>query len=212
MTQIQTITEVFTCLAEVETRLNLRQNKDLLFFPEWYDQLPSLTPAEENSLDRVQNSYLYNSSEGSLTEATVNLIVISPLLYLAGFCDPPFKIQAEKTVEVTAADNNNIYRGRIDVLVLKNQFWLGIIESKQTRFSFSVALPQILAYMMGNPNSEQPIFGLVTNGDHFLFLKLIKQPDAEYSLSTDFSIYGLPENELYQVLKVMKRIAVNLNN
>ncbi|MFZ1029164.1 MAG: type I restriction endonuclease [Limnoraphis robusta] len=212
MTQTQTITEVFTSLAEVETRLNLRQNKDLLFFPEWYDQLPSLTPAEENSLDRVQNSYLYNSSEGSLTEATVNLIVISPLLYLAGFCDPPFKIQAEKTVEVTAADNNNIYRGRIDVLVLKNQFWLGIIESKQTRFSFSVALPQILAYMMGNPNSEQPIFGLVTNGDHFLFLKLIKQPHAEYSLSTDFSIYGLPENELYQVLKVMKRIAVNLNN
>jgi hypothetical protein len=61
MTQTQTITEVFTSLAEVETRLNLRQNKDLLFFPEWYDQLPSLTPAEENSLDRVQNSYLYNS-------------------------------------------------------------------------------------------------------------------------------------------------------
>ena len=35
-------------------------------------------------------------------------------------------------------------RGRIDVLVLKQQFWLLVIESKQTGFSLLTAIPQAL--------------------------------------------------------------------
>ena len=39
----------------------------------------------------------------------------------------------------------------------------------------AAALPQILAYMMANSQSQQTIYGMVTNGDSFLFLKLNKQ-------------------------------------
>ncbi|MGK7872554.1 MAG: type I restriction endonuclease [Xenococcaceae cyanobacterium] len=206
MPQILTVTEEISSIHEAETRFNLSRNTDLQFFPEWYENLPEIIQSEQEHLDRIRNSYLYNSADGRLTEATINLLLISPLLYLAGFCDPPFKLRAEKSVEIVVEERDKIYKGRIDILVLQDQFWLTLIESKQTKFSFSVAIPQVLAYMMGNPHTEQPTFGLVTNGDNFIFIKLVKQPIAQYSLSTDFSVYALPDNELYQVLQVMKKI------
>jgi len=169
MTKTLTITEVVTSLNEAESRFNIRQNDNLQFFSEWQDNLPELTQSERETLDRIKTSYLYNSADGSMTEATVNLLLVSPLLYLAGFCDPPYKLKGEKSVEFTVEERDETYRGCIDALVLKNQFWLTLIESKQTKFSFSVAIPQTLAYMMANPHLTQPSFGLVTNGDNFLF-------------------------------------------
>ncbi|MEQ8962458.1 MAG: type I restriction enzyme HsdR N-terminal domain-containing protein [Coleofasciculus sp. C2-GNP5-27] len=206
MTKTLTITEVVTSLNEAESRFNICRNDNLEFFSEWQDNLPELTQSEQDTLDRIKTSYLYNSADGSMTEATVNLLLVSPLLYLAGFCDPPYKLKGEKSVEFTVEEREETYRGRIDALVLKNQFWLTLIESKQTKFSFSVAIPQALAYMMANPHSTQPSFGLVTNGDNFLFLKLIQEPVGYYDWSTDFSIFARPQNELYTVLQIMKRI------
>jgi predicted type IV restriction endonuclease len=200
------VTEAITSINEAESRFNLSRNSDLQFFSEWQENLPELNQAERQTLDRIKNSYLYNSADGAMTEATVNLLLVSPLLYLAGFCDPPYKLRGEKSVEIAVEERDEIYRGRIDALVLQNQFWLTLVESKQTKFSFSVAIPQALAYMMANPHSARSTFGLVTNGDSFLFIKLVKEPVAQYDLSTDFSIFARPQNELYEVLRVMKRI------
>jgi hypothetical protein len=200
------VTEAITSINEAESRFKFNRITDLQFFSEWQENLPELTQAEQQTLDRIKNSYLYNSADGAMTEATVNLLLVSPLLYLAGFCDPPYKLRGEKSVEISVEERDEIYRGRIDALVLQNQFWLTLVESKQTKFSFSVAIPQALAYMMANPHPEQPSFGLVTNGDSFLFIKLVKEPVAQYDLSTDFSIFARPQNELYEVLRVMKRI------
>jgi len=200
------VTEAITSINEAESRFNLSRNSNLQFFSEWQENLPELTQAEQQTLDRIKNSYLYNSADGAMTEATVNLLLVSPLLYLAGFCDPPYKLRGEKSVEIAVEERDEIYRGRIDALVLQNQFWLTLVESKQTKFSFSVAIPQALAYMMANPHPARSTFGLVTNGDSFLFIKLVKEPVAQYDLSTDFSIFARHQNELYEVLRVMKRI------
>lgn len=206
MTTTIAVTDVIKSINEAESRFNLSRTTDLQFFNEWQENIPELTPAEQETLDRVKNSYLYNSADGPMTEATVNLLLLSPLLYLAGFCDPPFKLRGEKSVEIAVEELDEIYRGRIDTLVLQNRFWLMLVESKQTKFSFSVAIPQALAYMMANPDPERPTFGLVTNGDNFIFLKLVKEPFPQYDLSTDFSIFARPQNELYEVLRVMKGI------
>ncbi len=210
MSPTLTITDEIKTLNDVENRFNLCRNTDAVFFSEWFDNLPALTPNEKEHLDRIKNIYLYNSSDGALTEATVNLILISPLVYLAGFCDPPFKIRAEKSVDIVVEEKDEIYRGRIDILVLQKQFWVVLAESKSTKLSFSLAIPQALTYMMGNPFSNRPVFGLVTNGDNFLFLKLVKSSVAQYAFSSDFSVYGLPDNELYAVLQVMKKIGQSL--
>lgn len=200
------VTEAVKSINQVESIFGLSRVADSHFFPEWTENLPELTAAEEASLDRVKNSYLYNSADGPLAESTVNLLLVSPLLYLAGFCDPPFKIRGETPVEITASEDGITLSGRIDALVLKEQLWLILLESKQAKFSFSIAIPQGLAYMMGSPNSERPTFGIVTNGDGFLFVKLVRQPRPTYALSDDFSLFAHSRNELYDVLRIMKRL------
>ncbi|MGB3693077.1 MAG: restriction endonuclease subunit R [Spirulinaceae cyanobacterium] len=200
------VTEAIKSLNQAETQLGLSRASDWQFFFEWRQQLPNLTPGEEASLDRIKASYLYNSADGPLTESTINLLLVSPLLYLAGLCDPPFKLRGEAGVNLTVEDEEVTYRGRIDALVLQDNLWLLLVESKQAKFSFSLAIPQALTYMMGSPNTEKPIFGLVTNGDGFLFLKLHKKPQPLYALSDDFSLFRQSHNELYDVLKILKRV------
>jgi hypothetical protein len=60
--------------------------------------------------------------------------------------------------------------------------------------------------MMANPNTEKPTFGLVTNGSHFIFIKLLYSELPQYAFSTEFSLFR-PENELYPVFRVLKQFA-----
>ncbi|MEH2450637.1 MAG: hypothetical protein V7K20_04710 [Nostoc sp.] len=66
----------------------------------------------------------------------MKLLVVSPLLAIAGFYDPPFKIAAESTVELVLNDGEEVLRGRIDVLVLQNQSWVMVLNLKKLRFRF----------------------------------------------------------------------------
>jgi hypothetical protein len=129
-----------------------------------------------------------------------------PLITLAGFYDPPFKVRAEESVQLTLADPEETLQGRIDVLVLQEQFWVVVLESKKTALSVWTALPQTLAYLMANPHPTQPSFALMTNGDDSVFVKLTQNERAQYDLSRVFA--ALTSNqELYGVLQILKRIA-----
>jgi predicted type IV restriction endonuclease len=133
------------------------------------------------------------------------MVVVEHLLDLANFSRLPFDVKDEKSVELAIEDEDVIVRGRLDFLVLKNQLWLIIIESKKAAVSLRAAIPQTLAYMLKNPQPERPIFALLTNGDHFLFIKLIQQDTPQYALSEEFSLLRR-ENELYQVLSILKKL------
>jgi hypothetical protein len=140
------VTEAVKSIAQAESLFGLTRAIDLQFFLEWDANLPDPTPSEESTLDRIKTSYLFNSAEGPLTESTINLLLVSPLLYLSGFCDPPFKIRGETSVEVTAQEGDTTLSGRIDALVLQERVWLILVESEQAKFSFSMAIPQALTY------------------------------------------------------------------
>jgi hypothetical protein len=96
--------------------------------------------------------------------------------------------------------------GRIDLLALLRQIWVVVIESKQAGFSLKDATAQTLFYMMTNPNAETATFGLVTNGSHFIFIKLIQNNVPQYAFSSEFSLFRA-ENELYTVCRILKRLA-----
>jgi hypothetical protein len=200
------VTKVIKSLNQAESLFALKRAIALDFFPEWQRNLPPLTPGEEATLDRIKTSYLHNSADGPLSKSTINILLLSPLLYLSGFCDPPFKLRGEVSIEIQVEEAGQVLSGRIDVLVLQDRFWLLLTESKQAKLSFSMAIPQALTYMMGSPNQTDPLFGVVTNGDGFLFLKLVKQPQPTYALSDDFSLFRQSQNELYPVLKIFKQI------
>ena len=209
MTKIVAVTEAFKSLHEVEIRLGLTRQDDRSFFGEWQDPLPKLSLQENDRLSLVHQRLLYHRADGDLLEGAVVLLVVSPLLELAGFYDPPFKIKAEVAVDLTIDDGEETLRGRIDVLVLQQKLWLLVIEAKKSMFSTRSALPQALAYMMVNGKSPDPTYGMITNRDDVLFVKLT--PEKKYSLSRSFSLYTIPE-ELQSVLQIMKKIANVIQN
>lgn len=199
------VTDVIKTFANVE-RFNLRRTQDTSFLTEWYEDLPEISEGEREALEIIRRRYLYHLSLGSLTEGTVTLLLGAPLLERAGFYDPPYRIRGEAFIEIEVnGENEEKLRGRIDVLVLQERFWVVLLESKRTGIALNVALPQALAYMMGSPNPEKPVFGMVTNGDGFQFIKLSRLNVPQYDISEVFSPIPL-RNRLYEVLGILKRI------
>lgn len=199
------ITAAITTLAEAERQLNLSRTEDETFFSEWQTGLPELSMAEQTALDELQRRYLYQRSEGQLLEGTVTLLLASPLLAIAGLYDPPFRVRAEESVQLTLDDGEEVLQGRIDVLVLLNQLWVVVLESKKTALSVWAALPQTLAYLMANPQPERSSFGMVTNGDDILFVKLVRRSQQNYALSRVFAPLT-SKRELYSTLQILKCI------
>ena len=146
---------------------------------------------------------MYQRHYGHLLEGSVNFVVIAPLLELAGFYDPPLRLRSEASIRLALEDKSGtIYQGRIDSLVLQNNLWIVLVESKRTSFSAELALPQAIAYMVANPDLDRPTFGLVSNGTYSIFIKLYQ---GQYDFSEDFSL-NRRQNELYGVLQGLNRL------
>ncbi len=187
---------------ELEEKFGL-QSTDKDFFTEWTDNLPSLTDIEKQSLKRVQSNYFNLTRRRLISEEAVKMVVLSPLLDLAGFYQPPFEIETETSVEIVAEEEGVKLKGNIDVLVVQKNFWILVIESKSTKFDVTIALPQALAYMSNSRDQEKPTFGLLVNGREFVFVKLVRE-EIKYARSYALSIEK--DDEFQQVLTVLKRV------
>jgi predicted type IV restriction endonuclease len=196
-------------LRELKQAFGLQQVQDSAFFPEWSETLPPLNEIEQQLLDRVQANFVGLMEDPPMLENTVKMVILAPLLDLAGFYHQPFHIETETSIDVETEDEGLIIRGRIDVLVLKNRLWLLVIESKRSDFAVTRAIPQLLSYMLGNVKLGQPTFGMITNGNDFLFLKAVGQTTPQYANSRLFSLVN-PNNELYFVLQILKRLGAEV--
>lgn len=197
-------------IAYLEARFSLEQSDNAAFFPEWWENLPEISDLEKQYLDKVKLHFLRLVKYPPLSEETVKLVVLSPLLSLAGFYDEPFLIRSESSIEVAVENEDEVIRGKIDVLVIQQQLWLLVIESKKPTFSLLEAIPQALTYMLANPDPDYPVYSLVINGEDFQFIKLMQKDQARYALSDKFTLYRR-ENELYQVFRILKKLGQILN-
>jgi len=179
-------------LAQLIDEFGLHLADDELFFSEWQQDLPELSDLEKQSLNEVKTEYLH-LSKYPILEPVVKMVVLSPLLRLAGFYQPPFYI-----------------RGRIDILVLHPPFWVLVIEAKRADYSLVPAIPQALAYMLADATLAKPVFGFVTNGNEFRFIKLLKTETPQYALSDLFALDS--RDDIYIVLKVLKHLAHLIRN
>ncbi len=192
-------------LRDVHEQFHLKPSQDAEFFLEWQVEFPEVSAMERERLREIQMDYLHQS-EDVMHESAVKMVVLSPLLALAGFYRSPFRIVAQKSIKVQARDDGHFYRGLIDVLVLHRQFWVMVVESKRNTFSLEVARPQALTYVSANPMTL-PTFGLITNGINFRLLKLLGR---EYAESNDFSLRNQADMEvLLQVLKSLGRAVIH---
>lgn len=201
---VQTIAARNVKLYDLRAKFGLQRTEAEGLFPEWQENLPELTQTERQAIDRLKSNYLY-LLEYPVLESIVKMVVLSPLLDQAGFYAPPFRVIGELAVKVEAEDEGEVIRGEIDVLVLQEQFWLTVIEAKNSEFSLTKAISQGLAYMLANPHPERRAFGAVTNGTEFLFMKLIYTTPPQYSLSNTFSLLN-QGNDYYKVLQILKRL------
>lgn len=187
-------------------KFGLQRVRNPEFFREWQENLPEITDIEKQQLDRVQEGYFNLLDYPPLRETVVKLTIVSPILFIAGFFVSPFHIRAEKSIQIQEEDEGRIIEGRIDILILKKNFWVTVIESKQLSFSVDEGLAQLLAYMLADPNPETPTFGLITTGANFTFVKLLRGEIPQYATSDEFVIRNQP-NELYNVLQILKRLS-----
>ncbi len=192
-------------MAELQQRFGIVPADSDQFFTEWYQGLPKLSAQEIETLEQIKGRFDRHRNQGSLAEGTINQLLISPLLTLAGLYDDPFFVTSEPSIEITLEDRDEILRGRIDTLIVQQQFWVLVVESKST-IAFSIALPQAMAYMMANPNPERPVYGLVANGDEFMFVKMLTKATPVYDLSNVFSLLIPRRNQLHDILQILKQI------
>ena len=157
-------------------------------------------------LDRVQDIYFNLVDNPPVLENAVKLTIISPILFIAGLYESPFQVKAEKSIAIQEEDEGRIIEGRIDILIMKANLWVTVIESKQLSFSTDKALAHLLTYMLADADPETPTFGMISTGANFCFVKLVRGEITQYALSPEFVISN-PGNELYRVLPILKRLS-----
>ncbi|MGB5963298.1 MAG: restriction endonuclease subunit R [Coleofasciculaceae cyanobacterium] len=197
-------------LRDLITNFNIQLVDDQQFFPEWQDNLPEITAIDQQLLDKVKAGYINLLNYPPLLEDVVRMAVLDPILFIGDFYLSPFYVKSEESINIISDDEGVIVKGRIDTLVLKEQFWVMVIESKKASFSIEEGLAQILAYMLGNPDREQPSFGMISTGGSFVFVKLVNGEIPRYAVSKGFLTRN-PGNELYDVLKILKRLCQLVN-
>ena len=124
----------------------LQRVRNQEFFREWQENLPEVTDTEKQLLDRIQNIYYNLVDSPPVLENAVKLTIISPILFIADLFESPFQVKAEKSIAIQAEDEGRIIEGRIDILIMKANLWVTVIESKQLAFSTDEALAQLLTY------------------------------------------------------------------
>lgn len=202
---VQTFQAKNITIRDLIDKFSLQFVEDLQFFREWQENLPDLTDLEKQLLDKVKAGYINLLNYPPVLENVVKMSMLDPILFIGDFYLAPFHVKAEQSVSIAEEDEGVIITGSLDVLVLKDQFWVMVIESKKFDFSIEAGRAQILAYMLANPHPEKPSYGMITTGGSFIFLKLIKGERPQYSLSKTFVTLN-PGNELYDVLRILKRL------
>ncbi len=204
------VTETITTITEAEQKFGLSRSELKDFFTEWYDQFPAVSLSDRANLEILWRRYIYHRSGGHLLKSTVMLLLVSPLLTITGLYDPPFRIKAEESIAINDADSEETLQERIDVLVLRDRFWIVVLESKKKMLSVWSALPQTLAYLMASPNSggthpagTRPTFAMLTNGDDIVFVKL---EGKQYGMS-QVLVPLVNQSELEVAWQVLRNIA-----
>ena len=168
--------------------------------------LSKLTSSDKERLDRIKSHYQNLAQYEPLREDAVKMVILSPLLDLAGFYEGDFQIQTEVGIDLRFPYDETT-RGRIDLLMIKDSLWILVVESKGEAVSEAipvgfiaahVAVPQLLSYML----SGQAVWGLVTTGVEFVFVRL-----QGNQFSQSYPLILTRPGDLEQVTAVLKAIA-----
>jgi hypothetical protein len=195
-------------LNRLRASFGLQWIRDREFFPEWCEGLPELSDREQTFLDCIQEGYFSQiQQEPPLSERLVQLTVVSPLLCLAGLYLSPFEVRAEKSIEISDQDDGILIKGTLDILLVCDQFWVMVIESKKAEYSIEAGLGHLLAYLLAYPQPQQLCYGLLASGSDFIFVKLTQDGTyPKYATSDQFAMRR--SGDLQEVFRILKRLTL----
>jgi hypothetical protein len=204
----------------IAKKLTLKQVHELLHFEEHFDgsftpwlSLEPLTEFEQQELVQIRNDFRSYLIEGKVLEGQIKLLVIAPLLRLAGFYRSPIKISLEQDIDdIVIEDEDTEIKGRFDILAVNKEqptaidvaFWVLVIESKNSSINAFEGLPQLLTYAHESLEHQKIVWGLTTNGMQYQFVLIRQGNPLTYQ---QMPLLNLMDSEsAIELLQVLKAI------
>jgi hypothetical protein len=207
----------------IAKKLTLKQVHELLHFEEHLDgsftpwlSLEPLTEFEQQELVQIRNDFRSYLIEGKVLEGQIKLLVIAPLLRLAGFYRSPIKISLEQDIDdIVIEDEDTEIKGRFDILAVNKEqptvtdiaFWILVIESKNSSINAFEGLPQLLTYAHQSLEHQKIVWGLTTNGMQYQFVLIRQGNPLTYQLMPLLNLMDSESAiELLQVIKAICKL------
>ena len=198
-------------LDDVHRFLNFQKQYNSSFTP--LLSLETLTEIDQQELEQIRNDFDSYLTVGKVSEGQIKLLVVGPLLRLAGFYRSPIQITLEENIaDIDIEDEGTKITGRMDILSVNKvqkitanmYFWLLVIETKNSLADVLVGLPQLLTYALKSLEHQSSVWGLVTNGARYQFVYLQPGSPSTYQL---MPLLNLMESEpSTQILQIFKAI------
>jgi hypothetical protein len=180
--------------------------------------LAALEEAEVRELLDIRSQFDRYLVEGSVLESQVRLLAVNPLLRLSGFHQAPITIRVEeamtsgrsKTIAPIDLLDSRI-TGRMDLLAIRKSqslaqpdFWVLVVESKESGADAMQGLAQLLTYAYGSLAQQQTVWGLTTNGISYRFVQIEAGQPPRYWVMPELNL--LDTRSAKQLLQVLKAI------
>ena len=145
-------------LNEVHQLLDLQPSVQRVRFTDVLN-LPDLTEWEMAEMAQIRIDFQVYWQAGKVLEGQVQLLVLAPLLRLAGYYRSPIQLSLEQAIaEILLDDEDTKITGRLDLLAARRDavtpLWVLVVESKNSQVDALNGLPQLLTYASQPPASR----------------------------------------------------------
>ena len=174
--------------------------------------LEPLSELEQQEILKIITDFRRYLSAGKVSAKLVKFLVLSPLMRLAGFFDIPIVLTMEDSIPIEVEDGDTLIKGRLDVLAVNQpdaelaaaQFWILVVEAKNSAIAPLTGLPQLLTYTYKSLQQQSSVWGLTTNGESYRFVRVTRGNPCTYQILPELNLID-PERSLVlaQVLKAI---------
>jgi hypothetical protein len=177
--------------------------------------LEPLTDFEQQELLLIGNHFWRHLEAGKVSAKLVKFLVLSPLMRLAGFFDIPIVLTMEDSIAIEVEDADTLIKGRLDVLAVNQpdaelaaaQFWILVVEAKNSAIDPWAGLPQLLTYAYKSLQQQSSVWGLTTNGRNYQFVYLTRGNSCTYQILPELNLIDKERSLLLaQVLKAICKL------